>query len=51
MMNAQGTGSSSENLGALPGELPIQPDSTALMISFLLTHDILAAFLDYPPML
>lgn len=38
-----------EDLGILPGELPIQPDSAALMVSFLLTLNILAGFLDYPP--
>lgn len=49
MMNLHDTGHGPEKPGGLSGELPIQPDSAALMVSFLLTHDILAAFLDYPP--
>ncbi|HEX4715520.1 MAG TPA: PAS domain S-box protein, partial [Ktedonobacteraceae bacterium] len=49
MTNLHDTGHDPEKPWGLPGELPIQPDSAALMISFLLTHDTLAAFLDYPP--
>lgn len=43
------TSQSLENQEASPGELPIQPDSAALVVSFLLTLNILAAFLDYLP--
>lgn len=43
MMNLHNSGSDPENV------LPSQPDSVVLMISFLLTHNILSAFLDYPP--
>ncbi|WP_220198880.1 PAS domain S-box protein [Ktedonospora formicarum] len=49
MMDRHDTGHSPENQRALPGKMPIQPDSDSLMISFLLTLNILAPFLEYPP--
>ncbi|EFH88458.1 PAS domain-containing sensor histidine kinase [Ktedonobacter racemifer] len=49
MKNPQDPNLHPEKQGAMSGELPIQPDSTALMVSFLLTLNILAAFLDLSP--
>ena len=49
MMNPQDPNLHPEKQGAMSGELPIQPDSSALMVSFLLTLNILAAFLDLSP--
>lgn len=49
MKNPQDPNLHPEKQGAMSGELPIQPDSTTLMVSFLLTLNILAAFLDLSP--
>src|ERR1700733_6576027 len=49
MMNPQDSGFHPEKQEAMPGELPAQPASTALMASFLLTLNILTSFLDLSP--
>ncbi|GHO42146.1 PAS domain S-box protein [Ktedonospora formicarum] len=49
MMNSQDPNLHPEKQDRTSGELPIQPDNAELMISFLLTLNILGAFLELSP--